>query len=65
MGMKYLYTVTQFEEEDVLHPDAHMFMQEEFYQAEPNVMASIMTQLSLKARLKAWGNQAWSAAHSK
>ena len=42
-GTKYLYMVTQFEEDDVLHPDAHMFAQEEFYQVEPNVMASIMT----------------------
>ena len=42
-----------------------MFAQEEFYQVEPNVMASIMTQLSLKAGLKAWGNQAQSAAHSE
>ena len=52
--------VTQFEEEDVLHPDVHMFVQGEFYQVEPNVnvVASIMTQLSLKARLKAWGDQA-------
>ena len=64
-GTKYSYMVTQFKEEDVLHPDAHMFMQEEFYQVEPNVVASIMTQLSLKARLKAWGDQAWSAAHSE
>jgi hypothetical protein len=29
-----------------------MFVQEDFYQADPDVVAAIMTQLSLKAGLK-------------
>jgi hypothetical protein len=29
-----------------------MFVQDDFYQAEPDVVATIMTQLSLKAGLK-------------
>jgi hypothetical protein len=49
----------------VLNPDAHMFVQEDFYQAEPDVVAIIMTQLSLKAGLKAWGDKAHMAAHSE
>jgi hypothetical protein len=40
--MKYSYAIAQHEEADMLHPDAHMFAQEEFYQAGPDVMASIM-----------------------
>jgi hypothetical protein len=32
-----------------------MFVQEDFYQAEPDIVASNMTQLSLTAGLKEWG----------
>jgi hypothetical protein len=49
----------------VLYPDAHMFLQDDFYQAEPDVVASIMTQLSLKAGLKEWGKKGFKAAHSE
>jgi hypothetical protein len=52
MGSKYSYAVTQLEIQGVLYPDAHMFVQGDFYQAEPDVVAAIMTQLSLKAGLK-------------
>jgi hypothetical protein len=51
-GSKYSYAVTQLESQGVLNPDLHMFVQEDFYQAEPDVVAAIMTQLSLKAGLK-------------
>ena len=44
--------MTQQESQGVLHPDAHMFAQEDFYQAETDVVVSIMTQFSLKAGLK-------------
>jgi hypothetical protein len=42
-----------------------MFVQEDFYQTKPDVMAAIMTQLSLKAGLKEWGEEAFTAAQSK
>jgi hypothetical protein len=48
-GSKYAYAVTHMESQGVLNPDAHMFVQEDFYQADPDVVAAIMTQLSLKA----------------
>jgi hypothetical protein len=51
-GSKYSYAVTQLESQGVLYPDAHMFVQDDFYQAEPDVVAAIITQLSLKAGLK-------------
>jgi hypothetical protein len=64
-GSKYSYAVTQLETQGVLNPYAHMFVQDDFYQAEPNVVAAIMTQLSLKAGLKEWGDQAFTATGSK
>jgi hypothetical protein len=64
-GSKYLYTVTQLESQGVLNPDAHMFTQDDFYQAEPDVVAAIMTQLSLKSGLKEWGKKGFKAAHSE
>jgi hypothetical protein len=51
-GSKYSYAITQLETHGVLHPDSHMFVQEDFYQSDPDVMAHIMTQLSLKNGLK-------------
>jgi hypothetical protein len=51
-GSKCSYAVTQLESQGVLNPDSHMFVQEDFYQAKPDVMAAIMTQVSLKAGLK-------------
>jgi hypothetical protein len=64
-GSKYSYAVTQFESQGVLNPDANMFVQEDFYQAEPNVVATIMTQLSLKAGLKKLVDEAFTATQSE
>ena len=64
-GLRYRYAVIQLENYGVLHPDACMFMQDDFYRAEPNGVAMVMTQLSLKAGLKAWGDSACAAAHSE
>jgi hypothetical protein len=63
-GSKYSYALTQLEAQGVLNPDAHMFVQEGFYQAEPDVVAAIMTQLSFKAGLKEWGDRAFTATRS-
>jgi hypothetical protein len=62
---KYAYAVTQLETLGVLHPDLHMFLQSDFYQSEPDVVAAIMTQLSLKAGLKAWGKEARNTVYSE
>jgi hypothetical protein len=62
-GSKYSYAVIQLESQGVLYPDAHMFVQDDFYQAEPDVVAAIMTQLSLKAGMKEWGKKGFKAAH--
>jgi len=64
-GSRYGYAVAQLEKQHVLNPDAHMFVQRDFYQAEPDVVAMVMTQLSLKAGLKAWGDKAHTAAHNE
>jgi hypothetical protein len=65
MGTKYSYAVTQLESQGVLNPDAHMFVQEDFYQAEPDIIAAIIMQLSLKSGLREWGDKAFAAAHSE
>ena len=64
-GERCEYAMTQLEIQGVLHPDSHMFVQEYFYQAEPEVVISIMTQLSLKAGLKESVYKADSAAKIK
>ena len=63
-GSKYSYAVTHLESQGLLNPDAHMFVQEVFYLAEPDVVASVMTQLSLKIGLRAWGDKAYTAVQS-
>jgi hypothetical protein len=60
----YAYAVTQLERHGALHPDAHIVFQTHMYQAEPDVVAVIMTQLSLKAGLREWGKEAQKAVHS-
>ncbi len=63
---KYAYAVTQLETQGVLHPDSHMFHQSDVFHSEPDVVAAIMTQLSLKAGLKAWrGKDTQKAVHSE
>ena len=62
---KYAFAVTQLETQGVLHPDAHMFFQMNMYRCEPDVVAAIMTQLSLKAGLKTWGKEAKKAVHKE
>jgi hypothetical protein len=41
----------------------HICVQDNFYQAEPDIVAAIMTQLSLKAGLKEWGKKGFKADH--
>jgi hypothetical protein len=60
-GSKYSYAIMQLETHGVLQPDYHMFIQEDFYQSDPDVMAHIMTQLSLKNGLKQWGDKVYVA----
>jgi hypothetical protein len=64
-GSKYSYAVTQLDIQGVLNPDWHMFVQEDFHQAEPDVVAAIMTQLSLKPGLKELGEEAFMSTQSK
>jgi hypothetical protein len=64
-GSKYSCAIIQLETQGVLNPDVHMSVQEDFYQAEPDVVQAIMTQLSLKAGLKERGDQAFTASRSE
>ena len=56
-GNRYSYVATQLAQ-GVLYPEAHMFVQEDFYQCDIDLVATVMLQLSLKAALKMWGNDA-------
>ena len=64
-GNKYSYAATQLQDMGSLHPDSHMFVQTDFYQHEPDIVAFIMTQLSLKAGLREWGDRAYDAAFAE
>jgi hypothetical protein len=65
MTVSKYYAVTQLETQGVLHPNYHMFIQEDFYQFNPDVVVRIMTRLSLKSGLKRWGDKAYSAVMSE
>jgi len=64
-GSKHSHAVTQLKKQGVLHPDAHTFSQDDFCQSDPDVVAVVMTQLSLKTGLKAWGEKANDAAFNE
>ena len=61
-GQKYEKAATQFENNDVVHPDSHMALFQQTIEESPDVVALIMTQLSLKAGLKQWGPKARKSA---
>ena len=42
-----------------------MFVQEYFYQEEPDVVASFMTELSLKSGLRAWWDKSYTVVQSE
>jgi hypothetical protein len=42
-----------------------MFVEDDFYQAEPDIVAPIMAQLSLTSSFKEWGEEAFIAAQSE
>ena len=60
-GPKYSYAAMHLESQGVFNPDAHMFVQEDFYQSELDVVASVMTHLSLNSDTRAWGDKAYTA----
>ena len=65
-GTKYAFATTQLEYQGVLNPDAHMFFNDSVQdQMEPDVVAAIMTQLTLKAGLKEWKGRATDAAQNE
>ena len=64
-GSKYSYVITELESQGLFNPDAHLFFTKEFYQAEPDVVSSVSTQLSLKSGLRAWGYKAYRSVQSK
>ena len=64
-GSKYAVAITQLEDHGLLHPDLHESFYQHAIEDQPDVVAAIMTQLSLKAGLNQWGDKAREAVHSE
>ena len=64
-GSKYAVALAQLENHGALHPDSHHLFFQSMAENSPDVVAAIMTQLSLKVGLKQWGKKAHAAAHSE
>jgi len=64
-GKAYEYAAAQYENNEVLHPDSHMFHQQKVCEQQPDVAQAIMMQLSLRAGLREWGSKAKEAVHSE
>ena len=64
-GSKYAYAAAQLANQGTMHPDNHMFVQQDFQQYDPDIVAYVMTQLSLKAGLREWGDRAFKAAYAE
>ena len=64
-GQRYSVAVTMLELQDkgTVHPDNHMCFLQDMVRDKPDAVAAIMTQLSLKAGMKAWGPKAVSYTH--
>ena len=41
-------------EDGVIFPEAHAFLQHEFYESDPIVVSTVMSQVSLKTAMKLW-----------
>ena len=65
-GSKYDVIAAQLDQHGaLLHPDAYMSFCQDMIEEAPDVVTAIMTQLSLKAGLKAWGKPAREAAKNE
>jgi len=64
-GSKYALASAQLHDYGVLHPDTHLLFCQCAIAEEPDVVAAIMTQLSLKAGMKEWGKVAEQAVLSE
>ena len=61
---KYSVAVSQLEDHGALHTDANMFLMKTILEEQPDIMAAIMTQLSINAGLKYWGTRTHEAVQS-
>lgn len=63
-GTSYSYAVAQLQN-GVLHPGTHMLFMQHMCQEAPDVVAVILTQLSMKAGLRECGSDAEKEVTSK
>ena len=52
IGSNYAVTVVQLEDPGAIHPVAHVLFMQTMQEGQPDVIAAIITQLSLKVGLK-------------
>ena len=64
-GKKYETVLAQLDYPDIVHPDAHLTFSQITKQVEPEAIAIIMTQLSLRAGLREWTGKAKDAARAE
>ena len=61
-GYKYSVTVSQLEDNRLLHPDAKMFLMK-IQEEHTDTITVIMTQHLIRVRLKKWGTKAHNNVH--
>ena len=66
-GKRYATAMAQLAEDNhgALHPDLHAGFMQHMIDKAPKVVARVMTQMSMKAGLKAWGNKANKAVYDE
>jgi hypothetical protein len=63
-GNHYQYASAQLAK-GVFYPDAHILVQDKFYEHDVDVVQAVMTKLSLKEAQREWGSDAKNAAFSE
>jgi Reverse transcriptase (RNA-dependent DNA polymerase) len=64
-GKKYATALAQVREQGILHPNTHLLFNQTIQDSRPEIVAIILTQLSLKAGLNKWKGKAQDAAYAE
>ena len=64
-GKRYAMALAQIVKDEAIRTENHFSFFESMQEESPQVVARVMTQLSMKAGLKAWGNKAKTATYDE
>ena len=64
-GQRYATALAQIQKDEAIRPEKHLTFFEHMQAVEPKLVAKIMTQMSMKAGLKAWGKKANDATYNE